>query len=81
MNVFASSVDSLVVVFEVFVLVIVAVFPYFAIGALLFIPSRYLYIRTMKPKRLEKKLVRAAKEREREIYMEDLLKKKKNQEL
>jgi hypothetical protein len=52
---FTNSVDSLVSVFQFFGIVITALLPYGIVAGILYYPTRVLYIKVIKPRRLIKK--------------------------
>ncbi len=52
---FTNSVDSLVSVFQFFGIVITALLPYGIVAGILYYPTRVLYIKVLKPRRLIKK--------------------------
>lgn len=68
---FDSSFKSLIVVFEVIGLVIVAVSPYGVVAAVLYIPFSYLYKKVIKPKQIKNKQKREQLIRERNKRIEE----------
>lgn len=70
-NTFDSSFKSLIVVFEIIGLIIVAVLPYGVVAVVLYFPLSYLYKKVIKPRQINSKLKREQILRERNKRIEE----------